>query len=290
LIHVKEHGPTTAISAAMSQIHEMATKIPADDIPDLGPQAYAGWRSSTVGAITETLQRRLILERLGDVCGRSVLDIGCGDGALAVELWKRGAIVTGIDVSREMIEAAQANAKQEGADIRFMVAAAERIPFPSDRFDVVSAVTILCFVENAAPVFAEIARVLRPGGRLVIGELGKWSSWAAARRIRAWLGSQLWRRGHFRTADQLKALAQQAGLVAGPVRGATYYPRWTPAARLLARWDAQFSRITTIGAAFLALSAVKPARQTPVGGADAGISLAGAAVGSRSASTRERSV
>jgi len=239
-------------------------KTAAHDIPDLGPEAYAGWRNSTVGAITEMLQRRLILDLLGDVRGRSVLDIGCGDGTLAVELWRRGAIVTGIDMSSQMIEAAQANAKQEGADVAFIVAPAERIPFPSERFDVVSAVTILCFVENAAPVFAEIARVLRPGGRLVIGELGKWSSWAAARRIRAWLGSQLWRRGHFRTARQLRTLAQQAGLVAGVVRGATYYPRWTPVARLLAGWDPRFSRVTTIGAAFLALSAVKPAKQTLV--------------------------
>ena len=63
--------------------------------------------------------------------------------------------------------------------------------------------TVLCFVQDAAPVFAEIIRVLRPSGKLMIGELGKWSSWAAARRIRAWLGSLLWRRGRFRTATEL---------------------------------------------------------------------------------------
>ncbi|MDJ0947337.1 MAG: hypothetical protein QNJ94_00300 [Alphaproteobacteria bacterium] len=57
-----------------------------------------------------------------------------------------------------------------------------------------------------------MARVLRPGGRFVIGKLHKWSSWAAQRRLRAWLGSALWRRGRFRTAGELGRLAQIADL------------------------------------------------------------------------------
>ena len=228
------------------------------EIPGLGPEVYGRWRASSIGATTGKLQWRLILELLGDVRGRTILDVGCGDGTLALELNKRDAIVTGIDTSDAMIEAARAAARPQHADVTFILAPAEAIPFPPESFDAIVAVTILCFVQDAAPVFAEIARVLRPGGFLVIGELGKWSSWAAARRIRAWLGSPIWRLGHFRTAGELQALAGQAGLVPGLVRGAIYYPRWAPAARLLARWDAHLSRITTIGAAFLAVSARKP--------------------------------
>lgn len=236
----------------------MDALVKPHEIPDLGPEVYGRWRASSVGAITEMLQRRLILELLGDVRGRTILDVGCGDGALALELHKRGAIVTGIDMSDAMIDAARAAARQQRADVAFVVAPAEAIPFPPESFDTVVAVTILCFVQDAAPVFAELARVLRPGGYLVIGELGKWNSWAAARRIRAWLGSPLWRLGRFRTAGEIQGLARQAGLVPGPVRGAIYYPRWAPAARLLARWDAHLGRTTTIGAAFLAVAARKP--------------------------------
>jgi ubiquinone biosynthesis O-methyltransferase len=228
-------------------------------LPDLGPDVYAKWRASGIGAITEQLQRRLILTLLGDIRGRNILDVGCGDGDLAVELWRRGATVTGIDASPEMVEAARARAKREGVDISFIVGEAASIPLDPERFDVVVAVTILCFVANAAPVFSEIARVLRPGGVLVIGELGKWSLWAAARRIRAWCGSQLWRRGRFRTPSELRSLANGAGLVPTVVHGSIYYPRWRWAARLLAPYDAALSRLTTFGAAFLALTAVKPA-------------------------------
>jgi ubiquinone biosynthesis O-methyltransferase len=229
-------------------------------MPSLGPDAYAKWRGSELRSITDRLERRLILEVVGDVEGHSVLDIGCGDGELAVEVKRRGAVVTGIDVSGEMIDAAKQRVAGRTVDISFQVAAAEHIPFGAEQFDLVSAITILCFVDNAAPIFNEIARVLEPGGRLVIGELGRWSMWAAGRRIRALLGSELWRRGRFRTAKELRCLAEKSGLIVKTVRGAIYYPRWGAAARLLSAYDPYLSRFTTLGAAFLVLSAVKPER------------------------------
>jgi ubiquinone biosynthesis O-methyltransferase len=227
------------------------------DVPDLGPDAYRRWRASEIGAITERLERRLILAMLGDVDGRRVLDVGCGDGELACELAARGAIVTGIDSSVAMIEAAKNRAAEQRTDIAFQVATAESLPFPDGQFDVVTAVTVLCFVKDAASVFQEIARVLRPGGHLVIGELGKWSTWAAARRVRAWLGSQLWRMARFRTAGELRTRAEEAGLTVESVRGAIFYPRVTLAARLLRRSDLALGRHISVGAAFLALSARK---------------------------------
>ena len=236
----------------------METRTGACELSDLGPDAYVEWRASELGAVTERLEYRLILELIGDVNGLRVLDVGCGDGKLAVALRRRGATVVGIDVSPAMIEAARARARNDNSDISFLLASTDSMPFQPAHFDLAVAVTVLCFVENAVPVFREIARVLRPGGRLVIGELGRWSTWALARRIRAWLGSRLWQRARFRTARNLRSLAEHAGLVAGPVRGAIYFPRSALAARLMAPFDAMFGRLTTAGAAFLALSAGKP--------------------------------
>jgi SAM-dependent methyltransferase len=230
-------------------------------IPDLNPDAYTEWRASDVGAITERLERRLVLELLGDIERRSLLDIGCGDGKLAVELGQRGAVVTAIDASAPMLAAARTRASEEGMEIRFSRATADHLPFPDESFDIVTAMTVLCFIADAGPVFQEIARVLRPGGKLVMGELGKWSSWAAQRRIRAWLGSAMWRRGHFRTAGELRSLTRRAGLTPQALRGAVFYPRWSWAARKMARWDGRLGRRTTVGAAFLAISAEKPSAQ-----------------------------
>jgi ubiquinone biosynthesis O-methyltransferase len=228
------------------------------DLPDLGPDAYRRWRASEIGTITERLERQLILEMLGNVHGLRVLDVGCGDGELACELAAHGAIVTGVDSSGAMIEAAKYQSTQQVSDIAFQVSRAENLPFRDEHFDIVTVVTILCFVKDAAPVFREIARVLRPGGRFVIGELGKWSTWAAARRIRAWLGSPLWRLGRFRTARELRRLAEGAGLGIEDIRGAIFYPRFRLAARLCAPYDTMVGRLTTIGAGFIAVSASKP--------------------------------
>lgn len=243
-------------------LQSMTNGEPSCANSEFGPELYAQWRDSVVGDITDRLEQKLILDLAGDVGGRWVLDVGCGDGALAGELWKRGAVVVGIDASPAIIEPARARAREHKADIAFYVATAEHLPFPTHQFDLVTAITILCFVENAAPVFADVARVLRPGGRFVIGELGKWSLWAVSRRMRAWFGSQLWRMARFRTANELQALAKQAGLIPGPVRGSIYYPRSAVAARLLSPYDPLVGRYTTVGAAFLALSATKPGAET----------------------------
>ena len=71
------------------------------EIPGLGPDAYRRWRASVIGPLTDRLQRQLILELIGDVRGRKVLDIGCGDGSLAIELSQLGAVVTGSTSRRQ---------------------------------------------------------------------------------------------------------------------------------------------------------------------------------------------
>lgn len=229
------------------------------ELPGLGPRAYAAWRGSSLGQVTEAREAAVIDALAGDVAGLRLLDLGCGDGRTACRFSRAGAHVTGIDASAAMILAARDQAATLADPPRLVVGEAEHLPFPSAAFDRVVAVTVLCFVAEPARLFAEAARVLRPGGVLVIGELGRWSLWAAGRRIRAWRGDALWRRARFRTPGDLAALARGAGLVPGPVRGAVFYPRSALAARLMAGLDPALGRVTCVGAAFLGLAAAKPA-------------------------------
>jgi len=228
------------------------------DLQDL-PEAYASWRSSLLGRITDSLEQALILRLAGPVTGWRILDVGCGDGWLIVELSSRGARAAGVDVSEQMISAARRHAEQRGEDVSFHMATADALPFAPASFDIVIAVTVLCFAEDAAPTVREMARVLKPSGRLVIGELGKWNSWAAVRRIKGWLGATVWRQARFRTPGELRRLAEEAGLADVAVTGAIFYPPIGLAARLLGPFDGWIGQRTTCGAAFLAVDATKPA-------------------------------
>lgn len=174
----------------------------------LDPGQYAGWRTTPLGAITERLELDLVFDLAGPVEGKSVLDVGIGDGSYALEAASRGAAVTGVDVDPEMLRAAEQRASAMKLDVTFVEGRAERLPVDDGRFDLVLAVTVLCFVEDPEASFRELARVLRPGGRVVIGELSRRNLWAASRRVRGWLGSPTWRAVHFWTRGHQGRLAR----------------------------------------------------------------------------------
>lgn len=224
-----------------------------------GPGVYADWRRSSLGEITEALEHRVILSLAGPLQDRSVLDVGCGDGTLAAVIARAGAVrVSGCDIDQRMVARAWARGISDGIHIDLAVARSQALPFPDDTFDVVTCITVLAFVPDTDNALREMARVLRPGGRLVIGDLGRWSLWAVRRRIRGWFGAKLWRTARFRTAKELAALAAGAGLIVGPVQGAIFFPPWVTLARVMAPLDPLLGKVTTVGAAFLAIQATKP--------------------------------
>ncbi len=232
------------------------------------PSRYASWRDTRLGAITERVERERVLEGLrafgGDVVsarsfdGVRVLDVGTGDGTYALAAAALGATVTGVDADPAMLCAAEARAAREARAVSFVPGRVEALPFADASFDVVVAVTVLCFVEDRATAFAELARVLRPGGRLVLGELGRRSVWAVWRRVRGWLGSATWRAARFWTRAELRRELTRAGFGVVSIRGAVHYPPSARWARALAPLEARLTAVGAPGAAFLVAVADKP--------------------------------
>lgn len=208
--------------------------------------------------ITEQVEERLVFALAGRLSGRRVLDVGTGDGTYAIEAARRDARATGIDVDLAMLAAARSRSESAGVSVALREARTEELPFDDGAFDVVLAVTVLCFVPDPGGAVREMARVLAPGGRLVLGELGRFSVWAAERRVRGWLGSSMWKRARFWSRRDLEGLAGDAGLHVVEARGSIFYPPSGVAARLAAPFEPLLTRLRAPGAAFLALAADKP--------------------------------
>jgi len=125
----------------------------------------AVWRAVPEGAEPERFAARRDFLLAHVHAGQRVLDLGCGDGAFAAELIDAGCVVTMADVAGEALRRARARAP--GAEAVQLVEGAP-LPFAEDAFDVVWAGEVLEHVADVVGLLAEVRRVLRWGGRLVV--------------------------------------------------------------------------------------------------------------------------
>ena len=108
------------------------------------------------------------LDAVEPLAGRMFLDAGCGAG-LAVQLaTERGARASGLDASAGLLDFARGRVP----DAEFRVGEIQELPYDRDSFDVVTAFNSIQYAADPAAAVAELARVCRPGGRVVIGVWG----------------------------------------------------------------------------------------------------------------------
>jgi SAM-dependent methyltransferase len=107
--------------------------------------------------------------------GERVLDLGSGagtDSLIAAQMVGEHGRVTGIDMTPEMLEKARSAAAEMGAaNVDFVESEAERLPFPDESFDVVISNGVIDLIPDKDAVFAELSRVLVPGGRIQIADV-----------------------------------------------------------------------------------------------------------------------
>jgi 2-polyprenyl-6-hydroxyphenyl methylase/3-demethylubiquinone-9 3-methyltransferase len=118
------------------------------------------------------------LDRAGvDWRGKTVVDVGCGGGYLAEALAGRGARVIGVDPSPGAIAAARAQAARSGSGADYRLGPGGALPVADAVADGAACVDVLEHVEDVDAVLAEIARVLRPGARLLFDTINR--TWLA---------------------------------------------------------------------------------------------------------------
>lgn len=117
--------------------------------------------SGPIGRLLAETQDGLIARYLAPLRGRTVLDVGTGTGRAAIALARRGAVVTGVDASAEMLAVAERRAREAGAAVSFTRGDAHRLEYGDGSFDAVVCLRVLMHTPAWRRVVAELCRVAR---------------------------------------------------------------------------------------------------------------------------------
>ena len=137
---------------------------------------FADWRRKRLHSEeyqAEPLQ--MVTDVAGPLDGKQVLDLGCGMGGFAVAAELAGADVTAMDYNPAYCAITAARGDQYALRMPVFRAAGEALPLPSAQFDVVTAWDVIEHVQQPADMLAEIARVLRPGGVVLITAINRFA-------------------------------------------------------------------------------------------------------------------
>jgi ubiquinone/menaquinone biosynthesis C-methylase UbiE len=155
--------------------NDLIRRVSADEYRHKVQRVYAGPKGAILAtcsmlSLHVALGERIFRSRKFDLRGaRSILDVGSGAGQIARHLLKYadpGAEITCIDLSHQMLRRARHRLKSSRPD--FVTADLARLPFAENSFDCVTCSYVLEHLPDPQPGLAEIARVLTPGGRMLL--------------------------------------------------------------------------------------------------------------------------
>lgn len=169
-------------------------------------EGYDAWFESPWGRYAWGVESWLVRAALEGAHGDRALDVGCGTGRSSAMLRSPGTHVVGIDPNPGMLGLALARVDAA------LLAEGERLPFRDRVFDAAVAVAVLEFVREPAEVLAEMARVTRSPGRIVVGALNPRSAWGLWHRRE--LRSGPWAGARFVSGRDLVRLGRVHGTVA----------------------------------------------------------------------------
>jgi ubiquinone/menaquinone biosynthesis C-methylase UbiE len=175
--------------------------------------------SGPIGTLLAETQEQVLVEFLPAMNGASVLDVGTGTGRAALLMARRGAVVTGIDASVQMLEVARGRVQHEGLTVAFDVGDAHHLAFGDRSFDAAVSLRVLMHTPDWRQCLGELCRVAR---RRVVFDYPALASaaalQAAGRRVAAALGSGTEAYRVFRTSVVQAELARHGFVVSAEHR------------------------------------------------------------------------
>ncbi|HMA85597.1 MAG TPA: class I SAM-dependent methyltransferase [Desulfosalsimonadaceae bacterium] len=143
-------------------------------------EAYDQWLNQRGNQVALELENRLMLEMIQPLCGKRLIDIGCGTGHSLLPFLDKGAYLTGVDASPYMLDIAHAKL---GHRVELHRAYAEDLPFDDNYFHYACLCLTLEFVDDPRKALAEACRVAKDG--VFVGVLNKYALKAINRRIKS---------------------------------------------------------------------------------------------------------
>ncbi|MCK4613786.1 MAG: class I SAM-dependent methyltransferase [Thermoplasmata archaeon] len=224
------------------------------EFDDIAPK-YDNWYETPIGRLADKVENRIIQGLSKIRPGERVLDVGCGTGLYTIRAAEAGAIVTGIDPSEAMLkrfrEKLETLPTETSKRITVMKGNAEAIQLPDGSVDLVLSVTALEFCPDAGKALKEFYRVLRPGGRVIVGVLNSRGWWARYRKRRK---GSIHEKAHYYSREELLSLfSRQFRDV--EVRNCVMVPPKTPAffIPLFRKLEPTLAKLFPKGGAFLAV-------------------------------------
>lgn len=140
-------------------------------------EIYDNWYSTPLGKFVDEVETKVVMELLHPQPGEKILDVGCGTGNYSIKIGLKGLKIIGVDCSESMLKIARAKAKKLNLDIEFILADAMNLPFKDNFFDACLSVAVVEFFTDQTRGLEEMFRVVRTGGKIVVGFLNRESTW-----------------------------------------------------------------------------------------------------------------
>ena len=181
------------------------------EIFDEWPEKYDRWFETPIGRLIKKYESQLVLEMLRPGQGERILDAGCGTGVLTRDVLTAGAQVVGLELSLPML--LRAETKLLGYLFHMVRGDMRWLPFADNAFDKTFSVTAIEFIVEATAAIAELFRVTKPGGSIVVATLNSLSPWAGRRKAKAKEDDSVFEHALFRSPEELLNLSPVEGVV-----------------------------------------------------------------------------
>ncbi|MFZ5973856.1 MAG: class I SAM-dependent methyltransferase [Bacillota bacterium] len=185
------------------------------DIFENAAGSYDSWYETKMGSFVDKVETELAFNLFKVKDGMRVLDVGCGTGNYSIKLAKLGCIVTGIDISDNMLGIARDKAKKEDLQIQFVQMDAYKLEFEDESFDGVFCMTAIEFLSRPEKALDEFFRVVKKGGQVLVGTITRDSAWGDMYMREEFRQNSVFKYATLRTLEDLKEIRREGFVVGG---------------------------------------------------------------------------